>query len=107
MSIQKVAIFGSKFPISTVSPTAIREMHPRYITEFRLSNKKILHVRPRTFFLGEEGGGGGYGLDTMQESKQKNLTVVPVKLPPYFPRAPFIFENPRVKMWEIVISAVN
>ena len=31
------------------------------------------------------------------------LTIVPKKLPPNFPGAPFILKNPRVKIGQIII----
>ena len=43
----------------------------------------------------------------VQEKHVEILTIVPKKLPPYFPWAPFILKHPRVKIWEIIVSGYN
>lgn len=83
-SIQKVAILGSKFPTSTVSPTVQK----------KINNK------------------GNMGWNKKRETKKRPgsrmyfeliFTVVSKELPPYFSRASFIFKNPWVEVRKIIV----
>lgn len=76
-SIQNVATFGSKFPTSTASPTV---------------HKMVQSIPVMKLFIEIVG--------QYQDKQNKNiLTIVTKELPPYFPRASFIFKNPWVEVW--------
>ena len=85
-SIQKVAILGSNFPISTVSPTVQRKFNSK-------SNRRwiVLYVYFELIF--------SFCLNYFELI----FTIVSEELPPYFSGAPFILEHPWVEVWQVII----